>query len=304
MNKEINYKKNMGQFIKPCPCSPEKLRCCYHIITPAVGCPFNCSYCFLNFYSKDKGITIYSNTDEMFKELKEFLTLRKNTPTRIGTGEFMDSLAIKELDDVNKELAKIIREGGNAIIEFKTKSKRIQPMLDIPAHKNIVLSWSLNPQSIIDTEEPLTASLQERLEAAKTAADYGYSIALHLDPIFMEDKLLDEYIDLIGKTMSIVPASKVRWLSMGGFRYTEELKLCMLEKSGLNKTYLSGEFVRCEDGKFRYPRYQRVKFYNAIGNAVKKHGNIKTYMCMEDNNLWRHITFADKTVLSSLSINI
>jgi len=236
----------------------------------------------------------------MFKELKEFLDARKNIPTRIGTGEFMDSLAIKELDDVNKELAKMIKEDGNAIIEFKTKSKRIQPMLNIPAHKNIVLSWSLNPQSVINTEEPLTASLQERLESAKNAAEHGYSIALHLDPIFMEDSLLDEYIDLIDKTMSAVPASKIRWLSMGGFRYTEELKLCMLEKSGLNRTYLSGEFIRCNDGKYRYPRYKRVKFYNAIGCAVKKYGNIKTYMCMEDSDLWRHIDFDNKTVLSLL----
>ena len=297
---KINYKKHLGHFIKPCPCSPSKLRCSYHIITPAVGCPFDCSYCFLNFYSKDNNITIYTNIDDMFKELDEFLIARKGLATRIGTGEFMDSLAIEELDKINIKLANTIIADGTAIIEFKTKSKRIEQLLTIPAHKNIVVSWSLNPQSVIDTEEPLTASLKERLDCAKTIAKHGHSLAFHLDPIFMEDELLKEYVDLINKVMESVPASKIRWISMGGFRYTEDLKLCMLEKNGLKKTYLCGEFIRCEDGKFRYPRYKRVKFYNAIGNTIKKHGAVKTYMCMEDSDLWRHIDFDNKKVLSML----
>lgn len=291
---------NKGKFIRPCPCSPGRLRCNYFTITPAVGCPFDCSYCFLNFYGPERNITIYANTDDMFKEFHSFMKGRKGAPTRMGTGEFMDSLALKELDDVNAKLAEMTWIYPELILEFKTKSTRIEAFMERKAQKNIVLSWSLNPQSVIDSDENMTSSLKERITCAITAAKHGYGVALHLDPIFMEDDLLGEYASLIDETLSSIPSNSIRWISMGGFRYTDELKLAMLEKSGLGRTFLSGEFVKCSDGKYRYPRYQRAKFYNQIGSRIKSFGNINTYMCMEDHDLWRHIKFGDKRALSLL----
>ncbi|MEI6080514.1 MAG: radical SAM protein [bacterium] len=292
-NKKVTYRENKGSFIKPCPCSPGRVACNYHIIIPGIGCPFSCSYCFLNFYSKEKDITLYSNTDKMYQELINFIDSRKNELLRLGTGEFIDSMAIKELDPVNIELAKIIKDRPNAVIEFKTKSTNIAPFLKIPAQKNVILSWSLNPQWIIDKEEPGTASLEERLNAAKKAIAHGYSIALHLDPMFITRNSLNDYIDLIDKTFSIIPASAVKWLSMGGFRYIEDLKLAILENNNGAKWFLGDEYVKCEDGKFRYPRFQRLKFYNSIGDRIKSKGDIKVYLCMEGWEIWKDISWSD-----------
>jgi len=52
---------------------------------------------------------------------------------------------------------------------------------DIP--KNILFTWSLNPQIIIDNEEHITASLVERLNSAKQIADLGYLVGFHLHPM-------------------------------------------------------------------------------------------------------------------------
>ncbi len=236
----------------------------------------------------------------MFKELHSFMASRKDLPTRLGTGEFMDSLALKELDEINSKLAQMTDKYPNLIIEFKTKSTRIDAFLERPANRNIVLSWSLNPQSVIDSDEARTSSLKERIDCAKKAGTHGYGVALHLDPIFMEDSLLEEYLSLVDQTLSTVPLKNIRWISMGGFRYTEELKLSMLERTGLKRTRLTAEFIKCSDGKYRYPRYQRVKFYNAIGSRIKSYADINTYMCMEGPDIWRHIHFDDKKVLALL----
>ncbi|MCX6112337.1 MAG: radical SAM protein [Proteobacteria bacterium] len=297
---KIIYKENKGGFIKPCPCSPGRLGCDYYIIAPGTGCPFNCSYCFLNFYSKSKDIILYSNTDKMYREFVAFIDNKKNKPLRFGTGEFIDSLAVKELDSVNLELAKIIKQRPNIVIEFKTKSSNIDTFLKIPAQDNIILSWSLNPQWIINEEEKGTASLEERLYAAKEIVAHGYSIALHLDPIFMTENTLDDYLELVDKTFSIIPAKSVKWLSMGGFRYVEDLKLAILENNNGKKWFLGEEYIKCEDGKFRYPKFLRLKFYNRIGEKIKQKGAIKTYLCMEGAQLWKDISWGDYSVLTNL----
>lgn len=299
-NKKITYEKNKGSFLRGCPCSPGRLGCAYYILSPGIGCPFNCSYCFLNFYSEKKDVTIYSNMDDMFCEFTGFIDAEKNKPLRLGTGEFMDSLALKELDDVNMELVKILAKRPWAVMEFKTKSNRIDDFLNIKPNKNVVLSWSLNPQDIIDAEEKGTASLKERLTAAKNAVKHGYSIALHLDPIFMAEGYLEKYMDLINTAFDHVPASSVKWLSMGGFRYTDELKLAILEKNDGVKGYLGHEYTRCSDGKFRYPKPLRLKFYNELGKLIKQKGEVKVYMCMEDKALWDRIEWSDPKTLLTL----
>jgi spore photoproduct lyase len=291
MSKKVTYKENKGSFIKACPCSPGRLGCNYYIIVPGMGCPFNCSYCFLNFYSKEKDITIYSNTDRMCEELAGFIDGRKDELLRFGTGEFVDSMAIKELEKVNLELVKTINTRPNAVIEFKTKSTNIGAFLNIPPQKNVILSWSLNPQWIIDREEKGTPSLEDRLYAAKKAVEHGYDIALHLDPIFMTDSTLEDYLSLVDRTFATLPAGSVKWFSMGGFRYIEDLKLAILENSGGKKWFLGEEYVKCGDGKFRYPRFTRLKFYNSIGERVRSYGPVKTYLCMEGVDLWKGITW-------------
>ncbi|MBN1114145.1 MAG: radical SAM protein [Oligoflexia bacterium] len=293
--------KNNSQFIRPCPGSPGQLRCNYFIITPAIGCPYNCSYCFLKAYTDENEVIVYSNTEDMFREFTEYADNRDRTPLRIGSGEFTDSLALPELDEVNTELVRITSKRPWVVFEFKTKSTRIDRFLEIEAPQNIVLSWSLNPRWIIEKEEPGTPGLESRLEAAQRAARHGYKLALHLDPIFMNDKTLGDYTKLIDIIFDYIPASSVYWFSMGGFRYVEGLKLSVMENSPQGKWYLHDEFVHCRDGKFRYPRFVRLAFYNRLGHKIKAiRPDIKLYLCMEDADLWEGISWGNCDVLEKL----
>jgi spore photoproduct lyase len=302
--KEIIRTHFKGSFIKPCPCSPECLGCNYYVIVPGIACPFDCSYCFLKFYAQKQNLKnsllLYSNTEDLLKEIKELCEQNPDKLIRLGTGEFVDSLAIKELDELNLGLAKTIRNKNNIVIEFKTKSTNIAAFLSIPAQENVILSWSLNPQWIIDKEEAHTASLKERLEAAQKAIAHGYRIALHLDPIFMEPNTLDDYIELVDHTFTYIDPQKVMWLSMGGFRYTSSLKLSILKNNNGEKWYLGEKFEKCKDGKFRYPKATRLKFYNTLGERIKSKGNIKTYLCMELPDIWKEITWGGFAELLNL----
>ena len=297
--KIVEYK---GDYIKSCPCSPGCLSCNYFILVPGIGCPFDCSYCFLKFYNKNDFIAVYNDYDRIMKKLGSFMKKANGRQVRIGTGEFTDSLAIDELVPLNKLLLNFLEKYPNLIIEFKTKSNKIDLFVNRDfAPKNAVLAWSLNPQEIIDMEEHGACSLEERLVAMEAIVEKGYSLALHLDPIFMKKELYQSYLKLIEKVFSRIDIKKVKWLSMGGFRFNEALKISILERNNGKKWYLGTDFERSNDGKYRYPDKIRKFFYEGIANKIKEYGNTKIYMCMEDELMWEEVEWGTTRVLGLLN---
>lgn len=81
--------KENWDFIKMCPCTKDHLGCNYWIFNLGFGCPYDCSYCFLQQYSNLPGIVLPANLDDFFEKFKTFYK-KINRPIRIGTGEFCD----------------------------------------------------------------------------------------------------------------------------------------------------------------------------------------------------------------------
>jgi len=298
MNKNIVYKEKFDSFIRKCPGSPGRACCDYYVISPAYGCVFNCSYCFMHSYFDDfSNITIFNNQDKLLDDLSKFLEANKNKKIRLGSGEFTDSLAIPQLDTINKEIINIIKNYDNTIFEFKTKAARIDTLLSIEPIKNIVLAWSVNPEHIVSEHELYTASFKERLAASVAAQKHGYKLAFHFDPIFMSENNLNSYLDIAKELINSV--SNIAWISMGGFRYTEDLKLSMLKNN--TKKIFTQEFVKCNDGKYRYPKSIRIKFYNELAKILNSKKKIKIYTCMESIAAWELCCFDKPSILNNLN---
>ena len=56
------------------------------------------------------------------------------------------------------------------MLELKTKTTFIDTLLDLPHRRRTILSWSLNTERVIGSEERGTASLDVRLKAAARCA--------------------------------------------------------------------------------------------------------------------------------------
>lgn len=303
MSKNLIFSEKKDSFIRKCPGSPNCYCCDYYIISPAYGCPFSCSYCFMNsYFENNNNITLFSNEDELLNELNEFLNLNKNYFIRIGSGEFTDSLAIPELDKLNIKIINIFKKFKNACFEFKTKSSRVNILLNIEPVENIICGFSMNPQWIIDSEEKYTASFEERLNAAIQVSKHGYKTAFHFDPIFMSNSRFSDYLNIAKIITESV--SNIAWISMGGFRYTSDLKLAMLEQKIGSLKYFSDEFVKCSDGKYRYPKVLRLKFYNELAKIFNSNGKVKVYTCMESADAWRSCIWDTPNILNKLHPSI
>ncbi|MBU2530292.1 MAG: hypothetical protein KKD35_04550, partial [Elusimicrobia bacterium] len=62
-------------FFKKCPCTKSVIRCGYHVLNLGFGCPFECSYCFIQEYQNFSGIALPSNIDDFLNILAVKMTL-------------------------------------------------------------------------------------------------------------------------------------------------------------------------------------------------------------------------------------
>lgn len=275
--------KEKWDFLKPCPCTKVHLNCGYWVLNLGFGCPFDCSYCFLQCYANFPGIILPANIEDFFIEF-DALCKKLKRPIRIGTGEFCDSLALDEITQYSSKLVPYFKD-KNVFFELKTKSNKISNLLNIQPSGNIVVSWSLNPQSLIEQEEVATASLKERLIAAKTLQEKGYNVAFHFDPIIYTENweaLYKNTIDLIYSYLK-PPFS---WISLGTLRCHRSLK-AVNELRFPKSNIFYGELFTGEDKKLRYPPFLRREIYKNMVKWIKlRDGLSPVYLCMENKEMW------------------
>ena len=177
-----------------CPVASEKTRCCNLLTLDAVeSCGFDCSYCSIQSFYNQNTITFDSGFADKLLNLK----LDQNKTYHIGTGQSSDSLMWGNREGILDALFRFAKENPNVILEFKTKSDNIKHFLENDVPKNILCTYSLNTQTIIDNEEHLTASLNKRVSAARKLADKGVKVGFHFHPIVEYEGYLEEYNDVV-----------------------------------------------------------------------------------------------------------
>jgi len=278
--------KEGWDFIKPCPCTSGHLGCGYWILNLGFGCPFDCSYCFLQIYTNFPGIILPANLDDFFTQFDTFHK-KLQAPIRLGTGEFCDSLALDHITGYSRKLIPYFRD-KNVIFELKTKSNNIKNLLEINPPANIVISWSLNPQPLITVEEISVADLAQRLEAAKQIQDKGYKIGFHFDPVIFYPGWQDAYKELIRLLYSRLKPP-FAWISIGTLRGTRELKIASQLRFPQSDIFY-GELLPGEDKKLRYPQFLRKEIYKNMVQWIRRYDKqTPVYLCMENADNWRVI---------------
>lgn len=264
--------------------------CCnYYTLNIQTNCNYDCQYCILQAYINNDRLDIYTNIEDALKEIEGFLKSHPDKFYRIGTGELTDSLSLDNKTNTSLILIPFFMRQENALLEFKTKSNNINNLLKFNPKGNIVASWSLNPQKIIDQYEHGTSSLEQRLEAAKACVKNCYKIGIHLDPIILYPEWENDYRNLISRIFNNIKPRDIAWISVAGFRYIPQLENVILKRFPKTKLFL-GEMLRCADGKYRYIRPIRVDIYRKITSWIKNYSNeTPVYFCMESPVVWQDV---------------
>jgi spore photoproduct lyase len=291
INEIENKKSNIlitntpNKFVHPCPAT-KIYRCCnYQVVDAVEGCPFDCTYCILQSYLNHEYIKVYSNVEQIKSEI---LSLNSKGYYRLGTGELSDSLALDNLLKLSDFYIPIINRLDNIQFEFKTKSSNVKNLFKHNP-KNIVVSWSLNPEEIAKNEEHGAATIQQRLQSAKLCGEYGYKISFHFDPLIYYENFEAGYKNLIEQMVSLINEEHMEFISVSTFRFIPELIDIIREK--FDSSYLlESTYIKSLDGKMRYFKAIRKYMLKTFVSEIRKYWK-KTfiYFCMEHSNIWKDI---------------
>lgn len=291
-----------GEAFKPCQGMTAETLCCnYRVIDLVSGCPMDCSYCVLQDYLANNPVmTAFVNVETILAQVAAFLAAHPNRFFRIGTGELSDSLALDPITEYASVLIPFFASKRNALLELKTKTAAVDHLLNLRHRNRTVISWSLNTEAIIASEERGTASLEERLAAAQRCAQAGFGVGFHFDPIILTRGLDDValYLDVIQRIFAAVEPRQIAWVSLGCLRYPPTLA-AVSQKRFPRTAIFSGELVPAGN-KMRYLRFLREAALKALWEKLsEKLPPRKLSLCMETKPVWEKV---DPSVASNACI--
>jgi spore photoproduct lyase len=265
-----------------CPVASEKTRCCNLLTLDAVeSCGFDCSYCSIQSFYNQNTITFDSGFAQKLLDLK----LDQNKTYHIGTGQSSDSLMWGNREGILYSLFKFATNNPNVILEFKTKSDNIKYFLENEVPKNILCTYSLNTQTIIDNEEHLTASLNKRVNAARKLADKGVKVGFHFHPIVEYDNYLNEYQEVYDKLIREFHVDEVALISFGTLTFIKPVIKQLREREF--RTKITQIPHADASGKTSYPHATKVTMFKTSYEGFQAwHKDVFFYLCMEEHSMW------------------
>jgi spore photoproduct lyase len=284
----VCYTETKGAVVRSCPGTKHHICCGYKTIDLVEGCLLSCSYCILKDYLNGPGIRVHADIPYILRQVEETMEAEQEHIPRFGTGELSDSLALDRRLRLNGPLIAYFGEKRKGLLELKSKWAGLDHLRGV-LNPYTVISFSLAPPRIIIHEEKRTSPLHKRLRALRKAQEWGCFVGLHFDPIVIYPGFEKDYEYLIDDVARILDLKKVIWVSLGLLRFMPKSYARFLSEG--RKNLLAGEFVRGEDGKYRYIKEERIRVYRMIYRLLKgREEDLFIYLCMERSDIWERVT--------------
>ncbi|MGE5582012.1 MAG: spore photoproduct lyase [Bacillota bacterium] len=236
--------------------------------TIATGCPGKCQYCYLQTHmGKKPYIRVYVNIDEILAKIKEVTAANLPKTTVFEAASTADPLAVEH---ITGSLARTIDFFGsldNAKLRVVSKFDNVDSLLNLNHQGHTRFRFSLNTAEIIRKFEHNTASLKERINAAKKIAAARYPLGFIIAPLFIYPGYEEGYADLFRQlAVSLEKVPDDLTFELITHRFTGSAKKIILERFpgttlDLNEATRRRKFGRYGLVKYIYPEiaYQQLK---------------------------------------------
>lgn len=286
-----------SQFIKQFsgPGEDSKIVCFqFWQLVVAAGCPFRCSYCFLQavpsyvFRRYPLQGAIFENWQDMLHEVQEWLN--DSTPRTLLVGELQDGLAFESTykkmmgKSLTQMLVPLFAAQDRHRLVFLTKSTAIQFTMELQPTPQVVFSWSINAEEAARRWEVGAPSPKRRLEAAGKMKSLGWPIRLRLDPMIPFEGWRDGYARVIELVNELEP----EMVTLGALRASHTLQAHTRRN---NRDASIFDLLSEEDPshfKRRLPRELQIQMYRF---ALSRLGDSEAVLalCKEDVSLWKEL---------------
>ena len=267
-----------------CPVRSERTLCCnLRTIDAVKNCAFGCSYCTIQTFYGDR-VAVDPDLGAKLRRLE----LEPGRFYHVGTGQSSDSLVWGNRGGILEHLCGFAAEHPDVLLELKTKSANVswflQPDRELPP--NLVCSWSLNTPPVVAHEEHFTASLEQRLRAARRVADRGVKVAFHFHPMVHYDGWEQDYPALAERLMEQFDVAEVLFISFGSVTFIKPV-IKQIRRRGEPTRILQTRLVKDPHGKLTYPDDLKTAMFRAMYQTLAPwRGRVFMYLCMEKPDIW------------------
>ncbi len=267
--------------------SAEEGNCCpnYWHFSPYGFCPYGCAYCYL---AGTQGVR-FSPAVKVFLNLPEILdqidctARRLGTPTAFYLGKLQDGLALDPLTGYSRQIIPFFADHPLARLTLLTKSSDVSNLLDLDHRGHSFLSWTLNPQAIVDAFEPNTPSLESRILAMEACARAGYPVRAVVMPIIPVPDWKTIYAEFLGDLLDRVRLSRITLGSICSYPQAMSLTERKLGRDNLISAQVGRARRGRSDGRSRFPRELRETVYrHLLGQIRRRDRNLEVGLCLEE----------------------
>ena len=236
------------------------------LYTPMMlNCVYDCHYCFLQGMYPSANIVVFVNIEDFFEAVEKKLQEVNNLFLSISYDT--DILAFENIFGFSNKWCEFAKNKDNLKIEIRTKSINIK---NLNLNKNIILSFSLSPQIVIDKYELKTPSLDKRINAINEIIKQGYTPSIAIDPIIKIEDYKQIYKEFINYVFNKIDYKKIESIIIGSFRMNST-QFKNIKKSGLISDILYDEY-EVKNGVVSYEK--DIEIVNYVKNLLP---NIKIY---------------------------
>jgi spore photoproduct lyase len=275
--------RKLGKLIKPAPPAYGTQSGHHYYFIHQYNCVYECQYCYLQGYFSSPDIVLFVNHDEICDEIVRYSTQIHSTNEEVWfhAGEFSDSLALSGLTREWGQYWECFRSLPNAKLELRTKSANTRLIEDLDPLPNIVVSFSVSPQTTSLQLDLKTPPMAARLRSIKKLSARGFKLGFHLDPIVLSPNWLENYRTMAQDLSQVVDHNLVEYISIGTVRFTKSV-FREVERNYPNSLIMGQPFVAGLDNKYRYRSDLNNKMMVQIRNILTESGfaDSKIYECM------------------------
>lgn len=276
--------KNRGTLIKEAPPAYGESKDQHFYFVHAYNCIYECQYCYLQGYFNSPDIVLFTNHQDICQEITRMAqSLDGKSCAVFHAGEFSDSLAMNHITHEWEIYFNCFSKIQNAKLELRTKSTRVDNLLKLTPHDNIIISYSVSPQQDSLNFDVRTPSFRARLRAMEKLEKAGFKIALHFDPIIYDQNYFARLMDCVKEIKKSLVIDSIEYISLGVVRFSKDSYRHVQKNYPDSLLLHQGEFITADDGKVKYPRPLRNKILKEAKDILCQNGfhSDSIYFCME-----------------------
>ena len=183
-----------------------------------LNCIYDCKYCFLQGMYNSANYVVFVNWKNFTDEIERISNSFGNQKVYFFSGYDCDSLALEPITNFAKYFINFFKNYDNSILELRTKSTQTNFLDTIKPSNNIIIAFSMNPQTVIAKYESDTPSLSKRLNAILRLQNLGWKVGLRFDPLLYEENYKEIYTNLFKEISRKLQIKKIHSITIGSFR--------------------------------------------------------------------------------------